>query len=220
MTTAEQIGSKYGQSTDDFATAQGNTLTDIVLRWCNGGIDLMRDKIIKNTRTGTRGALVANIAPMPAKVGGSKVSINIVAGKDGYYWKFVDKGVQKSPKLRGGKRNPATNKAPNSPYKFKSLGVPNSMVDSFKKYIAKTGSKSMTGKKLTSKNKKKQASAIDKEAKAMAVATKIGGIKPVNFVREATNKKRVDQLVNEVAKGLGATIKVSIKRAANEYNSK
>jgi hypothetical protein len=78
----------------------------------------------------------------------------------------------------------------------------------------------MSGKKLTSKNKKKQASAIDKEAKAMAVATKIGGIKPVNFVREATNKKRVDQLVNEVAKGLGATIKVSIKRVANEYNSK
>lgn len=210
MTTAEQIGSKYGQSTDDFATAQGNTLTDIVLRWCNGGIDLMRDKIINNTRTGTRGALVANIAPMPAKVGGSKVSINIVAGKDGYYWKFVDKGV------RGVKKN----KAGNSPYKFKTIGAGKNMVDSFKKYIAKTGSKSMSGKKLTSKNKKKQASAIDQEAKAMAVATKIGGIKPVNFVREATNKKRVDQLVNEVAKGLGATIKVSIKRAANEYNSK
>lgn len=210
MTTAEQIGSKYGQSTDDFATAQGNTLTDIVLRWCNGGIDAMRTKIQKNVRTGGASTLAQSMSSKPIKSGGSKVSIEIVADKDAYYWKFVDKGV------RGVKKN----KAGNSPYKFKTIGAGKNMVDSFKKYIAKTGSKSMTGKKLTSKNKKKQASAIDKEAKAMAVATKIGGIKPVNFVREATNKKRVDQLVNEVAKGLGATIKVSIKRAANEYNSK
>lgn len=210
MTTAEQIGSKYGQSTDDFATAQGNTLTDIVLRWCNGGIDAMRTKIQKNVRTGGASTLAQSMSSKPIKSGGSKVSIEIVADKDAYYWKFVDKGV------RGVKKN----KAGNSPYKFKTIGAGKNMVDSFKKYIAKTGSKSMTGKKLTNKNKKKQASAIDKEAKAMAVATKIGGIKPVNFVREATNKKRVEQLVNEVAKGLGATIKVSIKRVANEYNSK
>ena len=210
MTTAEQIGSKYGQSTDDFATAQGNTLTDIVLRWCNGGIGAMRTKIQKNVRTGGASTLAQSMATTPSKITASKVSINIVADKDAYYWKFVDKGV------RGVKKN----KAGNSPYKFKTIGAGKNMVDSFKKYIAKTGSKSMSGKKLTSKNKKKQASAIDKEAKAMAVATKIGGIKPVNFVREATNKKRVDQLVNEVAKGLGATIKVSIKRVANEYNSK
>lgn len=210
MTTAEQIGSKYGQSTDDFATAQGNTLTDIVLRWCNGGIDAMRTKIQKNVRTGGASTLAQSMSSKPIKSGGSKVSIEIVADKDAYYWKFVDKGV------RGVKKN----KAGNSPYKFKTIGAGKNMVDSFKKYIAKTGSKSMSGKKLTSKNKKKQASAIEQEAKAMAVATKIGGIKPVNFVREATNKKRVDQLVNEVAKGLGATIKVSIKRVANEYNSK
>ena len=210
MITGESIGSKYGQSTDDFATAQGNTLTDIVLRWCNGGIDAMRTKIQKNVRTGGASTLAQSMSSKPIKSGGSKVSIEIVADKDAYYWKFVDKGV------RGVKKN----KAGNSPYKFKTIGAGKNMVDSFKKYIAKTGSKSMSGKKLTSKNKKKQASAIDKEAKAMAVATKIGGIKPVNFVREATNKKRVDQLVNEVAKGLGATIKVSIKRAANEYNSK
>jgi hypothetical protein len=210
MTTAEQIGSKYGQSTDDFATAQGNTLTDIVLRWCNGGIGAMRTKIQKNVRTGGASILAQSMATTPSKITASKVSIDIVADKDAYYWKFVDKGV------RGVKKN----KAGNSPYKFKTIGAGKNMVDSFKKYIAKTGSKSMSGKKLTSKNKKKQASAIDKEAKAMAVATKIGGIKPVNFVREATNKKRVDQLVNEVAKGLGATIKVSIKRVANEYNSK
>jgi len=192
------------------STAQGNTLTDIVLRWCNGGIDAMRTKIQKNVRTGGASTLAQSMSSKPIKSGGSKVSIEIVADKDAYYWKFVDKGV------RGVKKN----KAGNSPYKFKTIGAGKNMVDSFKKYIAKTGSKSMSGKKLTSKNKKKQASAIDKEAKAMAVATKIGGIKPVNFVREATNKKRVDQLVNEVAKGLGATIKVSIKRVANEYNSK
>lgn len=210
MITGESIGSKYGQSTDDFAKAASDTLTDIVMAWCNGGIDAMRTKIQKNVRTGGASTLAQSMSSKPIKSGGSKVSIEIVADKDAYYWKFVDKGV------RGVKKN----KAGNSPYKFKTIGAGKNMVDSFKKYIAKTGSKSMSGKKLTSKNKKKQASAIDKEAKAMAVATKIGGIKPVNFVREATNKKRVDQLVNEVAKGLGATIKVSIKRAANEYNSK
>lgn len=210
MTTAESIGSKYGQSTNDFATAQGNTLTDIVLRWCNGGIDLMSKKIQSSVRTGGASTLAQSMVTKPIKSEGSKVNINIVADRDAFYWKFVDKGV------RGVKKN----KAGNSPYKFKTIGAGKSMVDSFKKYIAKTGSTSMTGKKLTSKNKKKQVSAIEQEAKAMAVATKIGGIKPVNFVREATNKKRVEQLVNEVAKGLGATIKVSIKRSANEYNNK
>ncbi len=73
MTTAEQIGSKYGQSTDDFATAQGNTLTDIVLRWCNGGIDAMRTKIQKNVRTGGASTLAQSMSSKPIKSGGSKV---------------------------------------------------------------------------------------------------------------------------------------------------
>lgn len=210
MITGESIGSKYGQSTDDFAKAASDTLTDIVMAWCNEGIDAMRKKIQKNVRTGGASTLAQSMATTPSKITASKVSIDIVADKDAYYWKFVDKGV------KGVKKN----KAGNTPYKFKTIGASKKMVDSFKSYIARTGSKSMTGKKLTSKNKKKQASAIEQEAKAMAVATKIGGIKPVRFVSEATNKKMVEKLVNEVAKGLGATIKVSIKRVANEYNNK
>ena len=220
MITGESIGSKYGESIENFSKAAENTVVDILRIWCNQGIELMSKKIQQKARTKGASTLAQSMVLTPEEITATSVSIGIKAGKDATYWKFVDKGVK-------GVKNKS--KAPQSPYSFKSIGASKDMVDSFKKYIARTGAKSykVGGKrkslyKTNRKTKEKtfRTERADEVAKSLAVATKIGGIKPMNFVREADNKKRVKQLVNEVAKGLGATIKVSIKRAVNEYNSK
>jgi hypothetical protein len=89
------------------------------------------------------------------------------------------------------------------------------MVESFKDYIARTGSKSMNKKTLIRKNKKKQSDLITKEAKQMAVATKIGGIKPMNFISKADNPQRTKQLAASLAAALGKAMAKNIKISIN-----
>ena len=84
------------------------------------------------------------------------------------------------------------------------------MLSSFKQYIARTGSKGLRKQTLIRKNKKKQADLITKEAMAMAVATKIGGIKPMNFVEPAVGKKRLKILSQSMSKEIGKRVSASI----------
>jgi hypothetical protein len=84
------------------------------------------------------------------------------------------------------------------------------MIKSFKEYIARTGSKSMKGKKLIRKNKKVQTDLISKEAQAMAVATKIGGIKPVNYISAALTPKRRRDLSQAIGASMSAGIRKTI----------
>ena len=229
MITGESIGSKYGESISNFSQVAENTATDILRIWCNSGIDLMRKKIYKKARTKGASTLAASIVLGEPEISATSISIGIKATKDAPYWNYVDKGVQKSPKLRGGKLNPATNKAPNSPFKFKNLGVPDAMVKSFKEYIARTGTKSykVGGKrkslyKTNRKTKEKtfRTERADEAAKSLAVATKIGGIKPMNYISEANNNKRRKELIRALKTGLGSAIKSNIKLQLNEYNNK
>jgi predicted metal-dependent peptidase len=60
------------------------------------------------------------------------------------------------------------------------------------------------------KNKKKQADLIEKEAMAMAVATKIGGIKPMNYVEPAVGAKRLKILNKALSKEMAVKIKLAI----------
>ena len=53
---------------------------------------------------------------------------------------------------------------------------------------------------LVKNNKKKQADLITKEAMSMAVATKIGGIKPMNYVEPAVGPKRLKMLNKALSK--------------------
>jgi hypothetical protein len=88
--------------------------------------------------------------------------------------------------------------------------VPPDMLNSFKDYIARTGSKGLKKQSLIRKNKKKQADIITKEAMSMAVATKIGGIKPMNYVEPAVGQKRLKVLNKALSKELGSKIKLAI----------
>lgn len=201
---AAAIGAKFGESIKDYTKASENVIETILLDHCNEGIRLMSKQIKSKARTGQASTLAASMSNVPIQVSATKFQVNTISTE--YYADFVDKGVK-------GVRNKG--KAPRSPYSFRNLGTPKAMIESFKQYIARTGSKSMNKKTLIRKNKKKQADLITKEAKQMAVATKIGGIKPMNFISKADNDKRTKELARNLAAGLGRAMAKNIKLSIN-----
>lgn len=201
---AAAIGAKFGESIKDYTKASENVIEAIVLQHCDEGIKLMSDHIKKKARTGQASTLASSMDNIPVKISATKFQVKTISSE--YYADYVDKGVK-------GVYN--RSKAPRSPYSFKNLGTPKAMIESFKDYIARTGSKSMNKKTLIRKNKKKQADLITKEAKQMAVATKIGGIKPMNFISKADNEKRTKELARNLAAGLGRAMAKNIKLSIN-----
>ena len=201
---AAAIGAKFGESIKDYTKASENIIEAIVIEHCNEGIRLMSKQIKSKARTGQASTLAASMSNVPIQVSATKFQVNTISTE--YYADFVDKGV-KGVRNRG--------KAPSSPYSFKNLGTSKAMIESFKDYIARTGSKSMNKKTLIRKNKKKQSDLITKEAKQMAVATKIGGIKPMNFISKADNPQRTKQLAASLAAALGKAMAKNIKISIN-----
>jgi hypothetical protein len=201
---AAAIGAKFGESVKDYTKASENIIEAIVIEHCNEGIRLMSKQIKSKARTGQASTLAASMSNVPIQVSATKFQVNTISTE--YYADFVDKGVK-------GVRNKG--KAPNSPYSFRNLGTSKAMVESFKDYIARTGSKSMNKKTLIRKNKKKQSDLITKEAKQMAVATKIGGIKPMNFISKADNPQRTKQLARSLAAALGKAMAKNLKISIN-----
>lgn len=192
--SAKDIGSKYGSSVDNFQAELTSGIDKIYLDWANTSIGIMRKIITSKARTRQASTLAADLVPKPIANG-----IQIVTMQE--YWDFVNQGVK-------GVFN--KNKAPRSDYSFKNLGVSKDMLKSFKEYIARTGSKGLKKQSLIRKNKKKQADIINKEAMQMAVATKIGGIKPMNYVEPAVGQKRLKVLNRALSKEIGNKIKLSI----------
>jgi hypothetical protein len=215
MATAKDIGSKYGSSISDFATASANVIEDLLIKHCNDGIELMRKRIWAKTKTGTASTLAQglNITPKrtPKTITVLTMSRVNTIGNSPNYYDFVDKGV------RGVKYN----KAPQSKYKFKNLGTPPAMINSFKKWVASAGIKNVDTTKTSFKGKKRQTALSEQEkvAKTLAVRTKIGGIKPVNFIAQANNTIRNNELRKQLIEGLGVTIRINIKKDINGNNN-
>ena len=201
------IGNRYGESAENFQKVLGQSADKIMLEWANESIAIMRKILKRKTRIGDRGKLIADLAPKPYPMDANgNIKIEIVTMQD--HWEYLDKGVQ-------GVKNKS--KAPNSPFKFKNLGTPDSMVDSFKEYISKLGLKTakIKGKSTRlykTKNKKKVAKmdVITEAAEGMAIATKIGGIRPVNYVEPAVGKKRLKILSKAMSQELGKKVLASI----------
>jgi hypothetical protein len=191
--SAKDIGSKYGESLQNFETDLATGIDKIYLVWANESIGIMRGIITRKARTRQASELARTMYPDPRPLG-----IKIM-GAD--YYDFVNQGVK-------GVFN--YNKAPQSQYQFRNLGVSPDMLKSFKEYIARTGSKGLKKQSLIRKNKKKQADIITKEAMSMALATKIGGIKPMNFVEPAVGAKRLKVLNRALSKEIGTKIKLAI----------
>ena len=191
---ATNIGSKYGSSLDTFTKDLKSGVDAVFLKWAEDSILIMRKIITSKARTRQASTLASDLYPNVIDNG-----IQIVTTQN--YWEFVDEGVK-------GVFN--KNKAPNSRFSFKNLGVPKDMLNSFKQYIARTGSKGLKKQTLIRKNKKKQADLITKEAMSMAVATKIGGIKPMNYVEPAIGAKRLKILNKALSKEMAVKIKLAI----------
>lgn len=194
------IGNRYGESAENFQKVLGQSADKIMLEWANESIAIMRKIITRKARTKQASTLAADLVPKPFPIDANgNLRIEIVTMQD--YWQFVDEGVK-------GVYNKS--KAPKSPFSFRNLGVSPDMLSSFKQYIARTGSRGLRKQTLIRKNKKKQADLINKEAMAMAVATKIGGIRPMNFVEPAVGAKRLKKLSEAMSKEIGKRVSASI----------
>lgn len=211
MSRESEIGAKYGKSINDFSTASTNIIEDILIQHCNEGIDLMRKQIWKKAKTGQASDLAQSLQIKPKEVTPTKVTISTVS--DMVYWEFVDKGVK-------GVKN--KNKAPQSPYRFRNLGTPPAMVDSFKKWIARTGTKVVDGTQMSFKGKKRKTALKEQEraAQTLAVRTKIGGIKPIDYVSKANNPKRNKELTRKLRQGLASGIRQNINISIYGNNSR
>ena len=203
MASATEIGSRYGESTSNFAKVLKSGVDGIFLKWANDSIEIMTKIITKKARTKQASTLARSLVPMLKQDG-----VQIIAEVD--YWDYVNQGVKGVFKQT---------KAPQSDYSFKNLGVSDVMLTSFKEYIARTGLKTATIKgkrrslyKVSKKKGTKTAKMdlIEQAAKGMAIATKIAGIKPMNFVKPAVGAKRLKILKNALTEEMGRKIRLEI----------
>jgi hypothetical protein len=201
MASATEIGSRFGTSAENFEKTNKSDLEKVVINWTNQSIEIMR-KIIQ-TKSKVRGgaALAQDLEPQVYQSNNS-FGARIVTSAD--YFDFVDKGVKGITK----------NKAPKSPYQFKNLYTPPAMIESFKKWAAAAGIKSVGKTTLSFKGKKRKQALDDqtKVAKQLAVFTKLGGIKPMNYIEPATNAKRIKILTKDITVVMTRNIIKSIKK--------
>lgn len=197
------IASKYGTSVDDIGQAMEGTAEQIIMDWSNEGIDLMRQQIINNSRVKGQSTLAQSFS---VQVVGSSIQV-VTTDEYAKVYDYIDKGVRG---LKG-------NKAPKSPYKFRNLGTPKEMINSFKGWAATAGITNVKKTTLSYKGKSKKKAVSDQEraAKTLATWTKIGGIKPKNFISKAINKKRVNELADSLSKALSQTITLNIVNGNN-----
>lgn len=184
---AANLATKFG--TKDAGEAVEGTVEAVTLEWMNGVSKSMQTILQKNSKS-RRNKLAQSLFPTILQ-GSTPTNIKVGITTTESYYDFVDKGVQKSPKLRGGKPNPTTNKAPKSIYKFKNVGTSQKMVDSIKSWTSFAGAKS-------------------EDAKRIAYFVKRGGISPKNYIKGAITPKSLQELNSNLTIALGEVVKVQL----------
>lgn len=193
------IGSKFGTNAADIEQAVEGTIEAITTQWMNEGMKLMSDHLQRTSKSRSNN-LGQSLFLTPVDISGDNYTFKIATPLE--YADYIDKGVKGLYK----------NKAPKSPYSFKNLGTPKEMVNSFKGWSAQAGVVKVGKTNASFKGKSKNKALSDQEriAKTLATWTKIGGIKPKNYIEKAANKKRIDQLADSLSKALGKTITVQL----------
>ena len=201
MASATEIGNRFGTSAENFEKTNKSDLEKVVINWTNQSIEIMR-KIIQTKSKVRGGATLAQDLEPQVYQSNNSFGARIVTSAD--YFDYVDKGVKGITK----------NKAPKSPYQFKNLYTPPAMIESFKRWAASAGIKSVGKKTLSFKGKKRKQALDDqtKVAKQLAVFTKLGGIKPMNYIEPATNAKRIKTLTKDITVVMTRNIIKSIKK--------
>ena len=184
---AANLATKFG--TKDAGEAVEGTVEAVTLEWMNGVSKSMQTILQKNSKS-RRNKLAQSLFPTILQ-GSTPTNIKVGITTTESYYDFVDKGVQKSPKLRGGKPNPTTNKAPKSIYKFKNVGTSKAMVDSIKGWTA-------------------FANANAADAKRIAYFVKRGGISPKNYIKGSVTRQSLQELNSNLTIALGEVVKVQL----------
>jgi hypothetical protein len=184
---AANLATKFG--TKEAGEAVEGTVEAVTLDWMNGVSKSMQTILQKNSKS-RRNKLAQSLFPTILQ-GSTPTNIKVGITTTESYYDFVDKGVQKSPKLRGGKPNPTTNKAPNSIYKFKNVGTSQKMVDSIKSWTSFAGAKS-------------------EDAKRIAYFVKRGGIAPKNYIKGSVTRQSLQELNSNLTIALGEVVKVQL----------
>jgi hypothetical protein len=201
MASATEIGNRFGIGAENFEKTNKSDLEKVVINWTNKSIEIMR-KIIQTKSKVRGGATLAQDLEPQVYQSNNSFGARIVTSAD--YFDYVDKGVKGITK----------NKAPKSPYQFKNLYTPPAMIESFKQWAAAAGIKSVGKRTLSFKGKKRKQALDDqtKVAKQLAVFTKLGGIKPMNYIEPATNAKRIKTLTKDITVVMTRNIIKSIKK--------
>jgi len=184
---AAKIATQFG--TKDAGKAIKGSTEEVVLNWVNN-ISIEMQKILMKTSTSRRNRLAQSLFPQVLQ--GSKpqsIKVGIVTTEN--YYDYVDKGVQKSPKGRGGSENQSKNKAPRSPYKFKNVGASEAMIESIKSWTA-------------------DANASADDAERIAYFVKRKGLTPKNYIKGSITKQSKAQLSEDLSSTLGRVIKVQL----------
>lgn len=188
FTDLYNIAKKFGNEPSAEAAVE-NTVEAVALEWMNG-ISKDMQKILQTSSKSRRNKLAQSLIPSILP-GSSATNVKVAITTTEGYFEYVDKGVQKSPKLRGGKANPFKNKAPRSPFKFKNAGTSQAMIDSIKEWTSFAGAKA-------------------DDAKRIAYFVKRGGISPKNFIKGAVTQKALSELSKGMTVALGEVVKTQL----------
>ena len=152
-----------------------------IYKWSTETIKLWREELLRKNKDSS-GNLASSFDPLPIenKIGGFSLKI-----EGAYYWKYIDLGVK-------GARS--SSNAPNSPFKFSSKYPPLEAITKWLNFRPDVRLKlaaiyglddSIGSRKLIAKNMQKS---IFKR-----------GIKATPFVQAAINRKRIDELQENLA---------------------
>ena len=153
-------------------------------------------KELKNKKVKRASGDLADNTDVVANEDGSGIKISMIN-----YYNFVNKGVKGVDDFSN---------APNSPYQFKTYGMPKKARDGIKKYIltGKARTRLETSKKTITGAQKKNVS-INSQVQTMVYLIKKWGIKTTNFFDNATERVTKD-LSDDLMYLIGKTIVVKI----------
>jgi hypothetical protein len=159
----------------------------LVTKWLEGVVRLAKQNLA-NSNANASNALAQSITIEPITLTDSAF---VVAIKANDYWKFVDLGVKGTQK---------SNRAPNSPFRFKGNPIP---IRPIQEWIAFKG--------IPLQGRDKQAA---NRSFAINIARKISreGLRATNFMSNAATKEMVDVLTVNIAEVLGKSISVATVR--------
>lgn len=181
------MASPFGISDESFKKSTGKTFSDIVDEWSNIAVarlkESLKSKIIKNSSLN----LYSSIVALPVSIDGNKLTSEVSAGEAGYYWKFINYGVQGAGAQKS--KLPYTNKAPNSPFSFKPGKENKPPVKPFINW----------------------ANLIGRSPFAVRETVWRSGIKPNHFVDDVINEKFTQEFAQAISEAIARTIEVDIK---------